>query len=372
MEYLSPFYEVADRPFEYAADWKKKHNGKVIGHFCSYTPEEIIFAGGLLPFRLFSASVNPLLSDAHFQSYCCNLVRSVLNDALAGNLEFLDGAVFPHTCDSIQRLSDIWRMNLDFSFHADVVLPAKVGADSAKIYMVEVLKKFKRTLEDKLDIGISEGKLKEAIGKYNRLRAYIRKIYAIKRANPYCISGKDIQTVVKASMLMDRNEFLSYMPDLVEILENCDRQENEVMKRLLIAGGTCNIPEIYQIVEDADGIIVYDDLCTGARYADGEIDPSGDAIESIARRYLEKEVCPAKHNGLNQRGERLVQRVRDYHADGVIFLNLKFCDPHAFDHPYLQSQMKTEGIPSLLLEIEGPQTSGEQLKTRCEAFIETL
>lgn len=51
---------------------------------------------------------------------------------------------------------------------------------------------------------------------------------------------------------------------------------------------------------------------------------------------------------------------------------LKFCDPHAFDYPYLKESLAAVSIPSLLLEVEDqPQAQG-QLQTRIEAFLETL
>ena len=59
-------------------------------------------------------------------------------------------------------------------------------------------------------------------------------------------------------------------------------------------------------------------------------------------------------------------------ADGVIFLLLKFCDPHAFDYPYLKDALDKAKIPNLLLEVEDqPQAQG-QMKTRIEAFMEAL
>ena len=74
------------------------------------------------------------------QAYSCSLVRGALEETLAGRLEFLDGVVFPHTCDSIQRLSDIWRMNVKECFHLDVVGPVKLDTDSARDYMAAVLR----------------------------------------------------------------------------------------------------------------------------------------------------------------------------------------------------------------------------------------
>jgi len=67
-----------------------------------------------------------------------------------------------------------------------------------------------------------------------------------------------------------------------------------------------------------------------------------------------------------------VEKVRENNADGVIFVFLKFCDPHSFDYPYMKEMLEKEGIPSMLFEIEDKSSSEGQLKTRCEAFMEML
>ena len=56
----------------------------------------------------------------------------------------------------------------------------------------------------------------------------------------------------------------------------------------------------------------------------------------------------------------------------VIFLYLKFCDPHLFDYPYINQALERAGIPSTMFEVETRFSSKEQFKTRCEAFIEML
>ena len=103
-----PFYQDAvDDPYAYAARWKAMQHKPVVAHFCSYTPEEVIWAAGALPLRIFGQSERIVAADTHLQSYSCSLVRGALEDALTGRLDFADGFVFPHTCDSIQRLSDM-------------------------------------------------------------------------------------------------------------------------------------------------------------------------------------------------------------------------------------------------------------------------
>jgi benzoyl-CoA reductase/2-hydroxyglutaryl-CoA dehydratase subunit BcrC/BadD/HgdB len=51
---------------------------------------------------------------------------------------------------------------------------------------------------------------------------------------------------------------------------------------------------------------------------------------------------------------------------------LKFCDPHAFDYPYLKEMLDARGIPCLLVELEEQTVSQGQFQTRCEAFLEML
>jgi benzoyl-CoA reductase/2-hydroxyglutaryl-CoA dehydratase subunit BcrC/BadD/HgdB len=118
--------------------------------------------------------------------------------------------------------------------------------------------------------------------------------------------------------------------------------------------------------------VVGDDLCTGSRGLTGTIDTGTDPIAAIAQRYARRAVCPAKHSGITSRGDELVRLARAHRADGVIFMFLKFCDPHAFDYPYLKAMLDDAGIPSLLVELEEQTASQGQFQTRCEAFMEML
>ena len=90
MELLNRLIEASQNPYSSIRETKKKTGRKAVGYCCTYTPEEIIHAAGLLPVRLFGAKAGISRADAHLQAYSCSLVRGILEDALAGNLEFLD------------------------------------------------------------------------------------------------------------------------------------------------------------------------------------------------------------------------------------------------------------------------------------------
>ncbi|MDA3788683.1 MAG: 2-hydroxyacyl-CoA dehydratase family protein [Desulfobacula sp.] len=349
----------------------KADQKKIIGYLCSYAPEELIYAAGFHPMRLFSSKSDIVLAEQHLQAYCCSLVRGVLEDSLSGRLDFLDGTVFPHTCDSIQRLSDIWRMNGKYEFFADVILPAKLNTQSARIYMKDVLTKFKKDLETAVGREITNADLQASIKKFNLIRKNLSKIYELQSQKPGIIKGADLYAIVKGSMVMDRDEVADLLPAIVANLEKVDVPQKSV-KRIVVSGSICDSPDIYTAMEAAGGVIVGDDLCTGQRWFEGEILDDENPINAIATRLLDRLICPAKHSSPFARGENIVSLAKKNRADGVIFMLLKFCDPHAFDYPYLKEFLDKEGIKNMLIEMDDQQQNSGQLATRFETFIHMI
>lgn len=365
--------EALADPAAYARRYRHESGKKIIGTVCSYMPEELILAAGAHPMRLFGSNETFMLAGTHLQPYCCFLVRGIMEDGLSGKSDFLDGIVFPHTCDSMQRLSDIWRLNISFGFHLDVVWPVKLDTASARAYMLDVLAKFRADLEKALGVEISDEALKQSIRLTNTIRRALEEIYQSYRKHPGHGGARELFNLVRAAMIMDREAVAPLL------LEEAARMKNVAAvpvpspsKRLFLAGSVCHSASVYAVIEAAGGVVVGDDFCTGARYFEGRIDEAVDPLDGIAERLFSRPVCPAKHTGLDSRAERLLRLVRETDAEGVVFVLLKFCDPHAFDYPYLRQVFATAGIPVMLLETDDAQPPGGQLKTRLEAFLEML
>jgi len=371
MDILNEFIEVAADPGAYAR--RIRASGRsVIGYYCSYAPEEIIHAAGLHPIRLFGTRGDSGIAEKHLQAYCCSLVREALAESLAGGLDYLDGTVFPHTCDSIQRLSDIWRLNTSHGFFADVVLPVKLTSESARQYLIDVLKRFKRELESSFGLVITKEGLGSSIRTFNTIRSCLSEIYELKSRNPGILTGSELFSIVRASMVMDREELRGKLQALLRKLREDVPGREGRGRRLMLVGNACNHPDIYDLIERSGGQVVWDDLCTGTRWFSGMIREEGDPLASIAGRLFERQVCPSKHKSPTARGEHLLAQAREHGAQGVIFLYLKFCDPHSFDYPYLKACLDGAGIPSMLLEIEDRLPPQGQILTRIETFTQML
>lgn len=365
------FRRVAQNPYAYLQEWQAKTGARLIGYFCLNTPEELIHAAGFLPIRITGSEENISLAARHLQSYSCSLIQSTLEAALRGKLSSLTGTVFPHTCDSIQRLSDIWAMNLSFPGHWDLVLPVKLHTPSARTYLIQELRRFKKGLEDFSGRFIKDEDLKKSFHLFNRVRSLLRKLAIPQIGGNYSLAAKDFYAFLKVSAIMDREEFLAHLSNFMAAKEQ-DHHRKEAATPLFLIGSICDHLPFFDLFNNCGAQIVGDDLCSGWRYISVDVSLSGDPLEALAERLRQRPLCPCKYNPQFDRAAELLARIKASSAKGVVFLLQKFCDPHAFDYPYLKDKLRQENIPHLLLEIEPGTFSGGGLETRLRAFVETL
>jgi benzoyl-CoA reductase subunit C len=368
---LRQISDIAAEPYDYARAWKERTGKRVFGYFCTYFPEELLHAADILPMRILGQKENVSLADAHVQAFICSLVRTSLDAALKDRFDFLDGVVFPHSCDSIQNLADIWRRHFPKQFWDVVVLPVWVDIPEAEDYLTEEIARFKQKLEAHLGKEIADAELAKSIEVYNENRLALANLYSLRRDNPGSISGKDILDVVRASMCMRKEDHTALLTKLVDGLRAAPETDDGAV-RVVLYGNVCDHPAIMSLFDEMDAVVVDDDLCTGSRYF-LHIEPSdGNPLRAVARRYMRRVPCPSKHNTSFDRREYLVDMVRQSRADGIVMLLLKFCDPHAFDYPDIAKQLSESNIPHLLIETEMQPTSIEQTRTRLQAFVEML
>ena len=59
-------------------------------------------------------------------------------------------------------------------------------------------------------------------------------------------------------------------------------------------------------------------------------------------------------------------------AKGVVFYDVKFCEPELFDLPLLRKGLQEVGVPSVAIEVDLNDPLSHQSLTRIEAFLEMM
>src|SRR5208282_4305673 len=121
-----------DRKLSAVSRWKAAHpGGLAIGHMPIYAPRPLLESIGCLPVSVFGGgdAIDIIRGDSYFQSYICHIPRSTVELALSGDLDVLDGMVFPSICDVIRNLCGMWRMLFPKTYATYLDLPQNFEPD---------------------------------------------------------------------------------------------------------------------------------------------------------------------------------------------------------------------------------------------------
>jgi bcr-type benzoyl-CoA reductase subunit C len=375
---LRQIEEAVQNPLEPIVRWKARSGGKVVGCLACmppFAPEELIHAAGMLPVGLWGAEIPVRLADVKLQSFACSVARTSLEMGLNEALSVCDGFLFPSTCDAFQNLSEVWKATTKKPCFK-VTFPKQASGESARRYLRRELELLEAELEAFSGASIEDQGLRNSIRLYNESRRLMRDLDRTRAGNPNFLSNRQMTEVVLASSFLPREEHLLLLRDLHA--SSWDQEDREASPggqepvRVFLTGIMARPVAIPTVLEELGVWVVGDDLGLGSLYYSLEIPEEGPSRVDLAEGYLRYPPCSTLYPSSPGRSAALIDRVRETGAEGVLVLGTKFCEPEFFDHPQLKEDLEAEGVPSVLLETELGMTAPGALRTRVEAFVETL
>ncbi len=368
---LDKIKDIVQNRHEYAKEWKARTGRKVLGVFCTYVPEEIAYAAGMLPVRLLGSHEPQDVTEPYLFGMFCPFSRDVLAQGLKGRYDYLNGIAASHTCMHINQSFESWSLHLPVERSLFVSMPSHVQSPRARPFLTAQLELFKTQLEEWTGKTITDEDLDRAIDVYNTNRRLMWDVYNLRKSANPPITGLETMYVALAEQMMDKEEHNQLLRELLEELKTRKLDRNPGA-RLMIVGSEDDDTEFLKMVENVGATIVVDDHCTGTRYFWNEVECIGDnRLESLANRYLDRSPCPNRDWPARRRFPLIGQMVKDFGVQGVIIIQQKFCDPHEADIPALTAFLKKGGIPTLFLEFDVTVPVG-QFRIRVEAFLETI
>lgn len=366
---MEEFREIVKNRYQIMQDLHDKGE-KIIGWGCTYIVEEIVSAAGMLPIRVIGGKGETPLGDARLYSNICSFVRSCLDEALRDKYQFLQGFVTCNSCDPIRRLYDTWSYYIKTPYASIFSLPDQLTQETVEFFKKELIR-FREELEAISGRQITPESLIQAIDLYNQTRVLLHNLYGLRKGINPPISGAEVLDVVLAGMIIPRERYNRLLQGLLAELSKRKLDTNAKV-RLLLMGSELDDSQYVQLIEDSGGLVVMDDLCNGSRYFSGLVKKDGDPLDALARRYLERPPCPKMMYPSHSRVKYLQGLARDYAVEGVIYQTIKFCDNHSGIFTIIKHGFDEIGIPVLNLQREYVLSGTGQMKTRVQAFIESI
>ena len=362
-----------------------KAGGKtIIGYPCVYVPLEILTALDLVPYQTCGDIEEPVTeADRALPSSFCPVMRNCLDCALKNRDDFLDGMVTIHSCDPQEKTARVWESYTNYPYFHFIDMPITVRPEALE-YFESQLNDFGKTMETFTGRKLSKDKLESAITFHNRQRSLVRELHELAKPSPPRISGTEIIQVLKALTSLPVVEGNDLLAEVISEVKNRDKGPEKKSARLLIWSTILDDTDIMQVFE-AKANVVMSESCGGIRAYRSEVKFTTDPLEGLADYYLNEITCARTFRqaiigetrknytrDLQSRFGYLKGIVKEWRIDGAIILLVRYCDPFAFEIPSLKDYFDSIGIPSTYIEYDYTIGALAPLRTRVEAFLETI
>jgi benzoyl-CoA reductase/2-hydroxyglutaryl-CoA dehydratase subunit BcrC/BadD/HgdB len=107
-----------------------------------------------------------------------------------------------------------------------------------------------------------------------------------------------------------------------------------------------------------------------------ELSDDEDALRQVCRHYVQHCHCPRmmSMDKVYGRKQYVADLAKEYGAEGIIYQQVKFCDPWAYERT-LGSAMLQHDFGYPVLSVDRPYniaSAGGQMRTRVQAFVESI
>ena len=142
--------------------------------------------------------------------------------------------------------------------------------------------------------------------------------------------------------------------------------------RLLITGcpNSGVRDKIIKTVEELGADVVAFDCCNGTREKVEPVDENMPIYDALAKKYLNINCSVMSPN--NSRMQYIDEMIDEYQVDGVIEIILQACHTYNIESHYMKQTVTNKGKSYLMIETDYSQADKGQIRTRLEAFLETL
>lgn len=364
--------EILEDPFNSPLAEAASRGVHIIGYTCSFVPEPLLAVEGLIPVRLrVPGSAGTPMADTYLSSVLCHYPRNILEIALEGGLDFIDGWVMTTSCDHIRRLYDNLVHLLKPLMSHIIDLPHR-SDDAAVAWLAEEFEILAQRLADSFDVDTSERALLESVSRSNRLLAVLQELGDLRLRSRPPLSGGDLLRLLLVARVAPRETVLPLLTELHDRLRDLP-EGVEGRPRLLVIGSQIDDPRFIDLIESVGASVVADRFCWGSLPGLEPFDPRpGSLLKDMARHVLTTTRCPRMMGGLEVRLADTLRIIEKYRVEGVVMQSLKFCDLWGVEAVSLTDELRSRKVPVLRLDREYALGNEGQIKTRVQAFLESM
>lgn len=257
-------------------------------------------------------------------------------------------------------------------------VPFKKTENSIDHYEAQIKAHVLDFLHDNYGVDTSDEALRQTIESHNELCRIMQAIGDYRKLDVPTITGYEYHVINLVTLACPKYLIIDKLRETLEELKTREPDARPQYRcKVLLAGSENDDPDFTKLIESCGALVVADRYCYGSLPGREEIvvQPGQAPLDAIARHYLNFSMCPRFMGQDEMRGRKkyLADLAKEYKADGIIVASNKFCEYWSYERTIDTIVLNRDfGIPVCSIEKEYVNAASGQLRTRFQAFIESV
>ena len=363
----------------------KKKGGIAVAYTCENVPEPLLNLGKCFSIRLHAPQTGSMdIATYYMTNLLCEPSRALLERAIEGGYNFADCVITPDGCTMINRcvenmelLKTMGQDNPNF-FHEYMEIAFKNTQADYDLSVLQCTNHILKPLQEHYGVDISDKAIRKAVEKHNKLVKVIREIGEFRKGDKPRITGYEFHVLCLATYVCPVDLIMKKLEETLEELKTREPDEKDWRCKILLVGSEVDDSSFIKLIEDNGAMVACDRFCFGSYPGRTEIvlNDEEDALTQVCRHYIQHCQCPRMMNQekVYSRKQYVAALPAEHDIDVIIYQQVKFCDPWAYER-MLGSSMLIHDYGYPVLSIDRPYNSSSsagQLRTRVQAFVESI
>ena len=363
-----------------------KKDGRICcAWLCENTPEPLFSLGNAFGIRLFAPRTGSMdIATYYMTNLLCENSRALLERAIEGGFNFADCLIAPDGCTMINRCAENMELlrtmgqGSDAFFYENMEIPLKADENGVELLKLQCRNHILEPLQRNYGIDVSDAAIRASVQEHNEVCRLIRALGDFRKEEYPRITGYEFAVFTLASYVCPKYLIIDKLRETVEEVAKREPDPQKARARLLLVGSETDDLQFIKIVEESGAFLCADRFCFGSLPGRNpiELNDDEDALTQVCRHYVMGGQCPRMMNmeKVYGRKEYVAKLAEEYRADGIVYDQVKFCDPWAYERLLGSAMLKDDfGYPVLSLDRPySAASSAGQIRTRIQAFVESI
>ena len=361
-----------------------QNDGKIcVAYTCENVPEPLLNLEGAFSARLRAPRTGSMEMGTYYMtSFLCEYSRALLERAIEGGFNFADCMITPDGCTMMNRCvenMELLKTNEKEKFFYDYMeIPMKADDNGLNLYVLQCKNHILKPLQEHYGIDVSDAAIRKAVQEHNRVCELIRAIGEFRKGDKPRITGYEYHIITMVTYAAPKYLLIDKLEETLEELKTREPDaKNRFRARVVLVGSEVDDVDVVRLIEESGAYVCADRFCYGSFPGRDPIvlTDDEDALTQVCRQYMYRGQCPRFMNQakIQERRRYVASLAEEYQADGIIYEQVKFCDPWAYEK-MVGSHVLREDYGYPVLAVDRPYAIGVsgQMRTRVQAFVESM